>query len=246
MIAQNNAATLRQQLYGNLDLKQHRQRIAETCDHLGDQPILAAAHVWHGTQLLHCIITPERIYLVSANNSPGFQPRKLNKTRILRIQQGFNGIAIQYPSSKLILLHWSLPRLPSKEFRQQLKAQNAQPINLIPPTTTQKALFSLSLGFIILGPILAPLIPAPPPQTAQTITTYTPQQAHRACKQDILSQLKAPSTAKIEIFNTGETSLRIIVVGQVTSQNSFGAMLTSGFTCEFIEADGTATASILE
>lgn len=246
MTPHNNASTLRQQLYGNLDLKQHRQYITETCEHLGEQPILAAAHVIHKKQLLHCIITPDLIYLLQPMQSSMGQQFKLQKSRIIRIQQALNGISIQYPSSPPILLHWSLPRLPSKAFRQQLKALKAQPINLIPPTTTQKALCGISLGFIILGPILAPHLPEQPPQTAQTSPTYTPQQAHRTCKQAILNQLKAPTTAKIEILSSSQTNLRATITGQVTSQNSFGAMLTSPFTCQFIKTDGTAIANILE
>lgn len=246
MSTQTNPAILRQQLYGNLDLKQNRQLITEICSYIDDQPIQAAAHVYHKNQLSHCIITPEQIHLFSVRNGSIKPCCTLPKSRIKRIQQALNGLAIHYPSSSPILLHWSLPRLPSKAFHQQLKTLPTQRINLIPPTNAQKTLFFAAPGLLILAPILPLVIPTPSPTPAASTPKAPAYNAEPACKQAVRAQLKAPTTAKIEIIRTGESSLRTSVFGQVTSQNSFGAMLTSPFSCEYRLTDGTANATIHE
>ena len=62
------------------------------------------------------------------------------------------------------------------------------------------------------------------------------------CKNDVLSQLKAPSTASFQRFsdNDAKTTLRnedtlhFDVTVTVDAQNSFGAMLRKGYDCQVI------------
>jgi hypothetical protein len=74
----------------------------------------------------------------------------------------------------------------------------------------------------------------------------TPELAYQNCKQAVLASLKAPSTAKFEDYHTGlvsvkkqiknkmgEKTIYYKVYGEVDSQNSYGAMIRSTFSCEF-------------
>jgi hypothetical protein len=64
--------------------------------------------------------------------------------------------------------------------------------------------------------------------------------AYRACERAVESQLKSPSTADFSgatgstITSSGDTYK---VSGTVDSENGFGAMVRSGFSCELREVE---------
>ena len=66
--------------------------------------------------------------------------------------------------------------------------------------------------------------------------------AQETCKESVKNQLKSPSTAKFSDIDTvSEGGDNYTVSGHVDSENSFGAMIRSSWTCTFDGSYGKAT-----
>jgi hypothetical protein len=102
--------------------------------------------------------------------------------------------------------------------------------------TTRNVLWSfgtvgtLAIGFIV----WASSYDAPP----ETVDPFVEQfDAQRVCQDFVMDRLKAPSTAEFDTDVSG-VGPEYTVTGTVDSENSFGAMLRSQFTCT-VRGDGT-------
>lgn len=62
--------------------------------------------------------------------------------------------------------------------------------------------------------------------------------AERVCQDFVKQRLKAPATAKFSGLDHSADGADYTVTGAVDSQNSFGAMLRSGFTCVVRDTSG--------
>ncbi len=63
-----------------------------------------------------------------------------------------------------------------------------------------------------------------------------------ACQEQVRGRLKAPKTAEFDNVVAGlstKDSGKVVVVGKVTAQNSFGAKLTNDFGCQYDRASRT-------
>ena len=75
---------------------------------------------------------------------------------------------------------------------------------------------------------------------AERMYENAPVYAEMGCKDQVEARLKAPSTAKFSDVSVKGIGGEFTVTGSVDSENSFGAMIRSEFSCD-VEVDGDLT-----